>query len=443
MDCSEAGRQDLNVFERAPALTAEYATLNVVVVLRLAGAPEPEDLARACEILKPRHPLLGVRLVREAGRRFFEPVDAPVPLRVVARRGEDAWRAVVEAELDTAFDAAAGPLLRVTYLRSPDGERGEIVLCFHHAIVDATSGVGLCAELLTLCAAIAAGGSTGAPSPASAAASEVRFPPAFRRLRRLRPLASFLLRQLADEAIFRWRSRGHRKPTVHRDARCRITVFEISKETTSRLARRARRRRVTLASALQAALLLAVSRHLYGGREQPLRSFTFPDLRPYLRPPMPAERLGSCFAIVRFTVPVAGDQDFWPLAREIHRRIHGANRRGEKYAAALLSYRLIRRMFRTRATRAGAAALSYTGVARLERSYGAAGLPPITVLGLHAFVSNTFLGPEQAVQARLLHGRLLWDVVFLDADMERDQAERIGAEITNILERAALGPVTQ
>ncbi len=443
MDSSEARRQELGTFERAPALTAEHATLNVVVVLRLAGVPEAEVLGRACEILQLRHPLLGVRLAREGRRRTFEPADAPVPLRVVARRGEDDWRAVVEAELEASFDAAAGPLLRVTYLRSPEVERGEIVLCFHHVIVDATSGVRLCAELLALCAAIAAGGSAEASEPVPAAAPEVRFPPAFQGLRCLRPLASFLLRQLADEAIFRWRSRGKRKPTVHRDARSRITVFEVSKETTSRLARRARRRRVTLASALQAALLLAVSRHLYGGRQQPLRSFTFPDLRPYLRPPVPAERLGTFFAVVRFTVPVAGGQDFWQLARDIHRRIHGANRRGEKYAAALLSYRLIRRMFRARATRTGAAALSYTGVARLERSYGAAGRPPITVLGLHAFVSNTFLGPEHAAQARLWQGRLLWDVVFHDADMDRDQAERIVVEITDILERAALGPATQ
>ncbi len=432
-----AMRRQLGTFERAPALTAEHAPFNVVVVLRLAGAPEPVVVARALEILQARHPLLGVRIAREAGRRVFEPVDAVVPLRVVDRQ-DGAWRSVAEAELDTAIDAAAGPLLRCVVIRSPDGTRvrspaGEIVLAFHHAIVDAASGVRLCGELLELCAAIATG-EPAAAEPASGRLSpaEVRFPPAFRGLRRLRSLASFVGRQLIDEAFFRWRTRGARKPPIDLHARCRITGFEVSAETTSRLARRARRRRLTVASVLQAALLLAVSRHLYDGCEQPLRSFTFPDLRPYLRPPVPAERIGAYFAVMRFTVPVAGNRDCWQLAEDIHRRIHAAHRRGEKYAAALLSERTMRVMLGARTMRMGNAALSYTGVARLEPAYGAT-----EVLGLHAFVSSTFLGPEVAVQARLLQGRLLWDAVTLDADMDRDRAQRIGAEIIRILEGAS------
>jgi hypothetical protein len=427
-------RRRLGVFARAPALTAEHAPFNVVVVLRLAGSPDPEILGRALEILATRHSLLRARIRGKIGRWRFETAAGAVPLQVVDRRGDDDWQPVAEKELETKVEAA-GPLWRCVYLRSADGGRGELVLRFHHAIVDATSGVHLCAELLALCAAIAERGADEAPAEAGSQPEdwvEPRFPPAFRDLRRLRSLASFLGRQMADEVSFRWRSRRGRKPPIHPGARSRVLTFEIPGEIASRLARQARRRRLTLASALQAGLLLAVSRRLYGGRPQPLRSFTFPNLRPYLRPPVPAERLGGYFAVVRFTVAVDGGRDFWQLAREINERIHAANRRGEKYAAAFLSYRTMRLMLRRPTMRMGTAALSYTGVARLERAYGA-----IEVLSLHAFVTSTFLGPELAAQARLWDGRLWWDAVYLDADMDRETAQGIAEEIQTILNRAA------
>ena len=69
-------------------------------------------------------------------------------------------------------------------------------------------------------------------------------------------------------------------------------------------------------------------------------------------------------------------------------------------------------------------ALSYTGVARIPESCG-----DLRLEGLHAYVSNFRLGPEYTAQTRLFAGRLFWDIVYLDSDMDAAQAAAIGDHI--------------
>ncbi len=76
--------------------------------------------------------------------------------------------------------------------------------------------------------------------------------------------------------------------------------------------------------------------------------------------------------------------------------------------------------------------MSYTGVVRLAARYG-----PLGVRGVHAFVSTLGVGPEVAAQARLFAGRLLVDVVYLDADLDPNLARTVADEVAAILYRAA------
>ncbi len=43
------------------------------------------------------------------------------------------------------------------------------------------------------------------------------------------------------------------------------------------------------------------------------------------------------------------------------------------------------------------------------------------------------MGPEYTAQVRLADGRLWWDVVYLDADLDRRAAGTLGGEIRSLL----------
>lgn len=446
-------RRPLGRFEEALTASADYAPFNVVAVLGLCSSPPVEAVERALRGLQARHALLAARLVDEPadrGRRrhaFLAGGTPPIPLRRAAGRREGSWQAVVEDELNRGFDRAAGPLARAVYLPSPTATGpSEIVLALHHAVVDAPSLMALLEELLARLRGEeppGAGEAAGDP-PLLPPAADAAFPPPFRGRSRWRPLGRFLLRQLAGELAYRWRTRGRRPPPAPADARCRVLSTALSPAATTALVRSSRRRRVTLASAASAAILLAVVRRRYGGRALPHRYFVFPDLRPRLRPPAPPSVLAAYLSMMRLTVEVEGGMELWELGRRIQEQLHAAVRRGERFLAALAAPGMMRAVLRWPSVRMGTAAVSYAGPVSLggpdhaadpERIVGPA-TGELRVTALHAFVSNLHLGPEYTAQARLFDRRLWWDVVYLDRDMEPAEARALAGEIRSILEAA-------
>lgn len=434
-------RRKLGRFETAATLTNRHASFVVVIVLELDHGPSPERLAAVLAALQQRHPLLGVRIVERAGKFWFEPEGTPpIPLRVVGRTAEETWVGVVEDELNGSFDAATGPLLRCTYVTpsgpadsGSSGVRSEIVLTFHHAAMDAVSGYALLDELLRGCdPATDLGAEATAAADPGLPPAETRFPPEWRGVRRSGRLAAFLGRQLADEVAYRFRARGSRRAPIPRSARCRVLSMELSEEAASALARAARRRRVTVNGALTASFLGAVNRKLYGDGAAALRYIAFADLRPHVVPPVGDSPLGAYLAMLRYTARMRPAEGFWGLAREVSLQVAGGGRRGDTFGSLWMSEWVMRTLLRRGNERMAATAVSYSGVDRLGRSFGATELR-----GLHAFVSNFELGPEYTAVARLLNGRLTLDCVYLDGDMDGQLAEAIADEILAILRGAA------
>ncbi len=424
-------RRELGGFESAEAWTGASFPYNAVAVLRLAGRLAAKDLAVALAEIQRRHPLLRARLLLENGRWLFESATAVIPLRRIQRAGGDYWRVVAEEELNHRMDPATAPLVRCSLLAEPDDdEASEVVLSFHHAIADAISAATVCRQLLTIC-----GGGRAAleetveelpPAP------DRRFPARFRGRRRYPALGAFLARQLAAEVGYLWRSRGLRSAVPAGPARCRILSTQLVEDATKALIRRCRQERVPLNSALNAALLLAVQNQRYDGQALPLRYFAFADLRPYLEPPMGPETVASYLTTMRFTTDLGVGQEFWELARRIDRQLHRSFRRGEKFLFSLTSAALLRMIIRLGRVRFGSAAVSYTGPLAFPSEFGDLG-----VRGMHAFVSNMPVGAEVTAQARLYRGRLCWDFVYLDADMDEAGARTIAADILKRLEEAA------
>jgi hypothetical protein len=425
--------RSLGRFETALTLTGEHAPFVVTVVLCLADDPGEAALRVALDALPARRPMLRARIAGDGPRRFrFAAGAPPIPLRSLPRQDPTAWQAVAEDELNAPLDRRRGPLLRCTRLAGADGGDGaDLVLGFHHAILDAVSGATLVAELLALLDPGEGGGGAPAVSAEDALLPPVeeRFPAPWRGLRAALPLAAFVARQAADELRWRRRCRGLRRPPPVPGARCRILPVELPPAASAALVHRARRERVTLVGALNAALLLAVSRHLYAARPRPLRYVTFADLRPWLRPPLAAQRLGCAASMLRYTAEVDPGRGLWPLARAISLQVDRGGRRGEPFLAAHLSAAAMRALLRPGGERMAATALSYSGVARF-------GEAAARVRDSHVFVSNLGVGPEYTAQGRWFRDRLQLDVVWLEPELGDAQARTLAADVLDTLAAA-------
>jgi hypothetical protein len=433
-------RRELGIFETAAVLSNEYAPFSVVAVLELEPGPSPDELERALAVLQRQHPLIGVRIVREGRRYFFESDGTPpIPLQLEDRVGNGQWQQAAERELNTRFDPEPGPLMRCTYLMpSSNGGPGELLLTFHHAVMDGVSCTRLLGQLVELLnGGVAMSEPTGVPAGEALPPAESLFSPAFRGIRGGLRLAAFVTRQVADEVSYRLRRRGCRRPPVVAATRCRPFSVRLSRDATSELVRGARRRRMSLNSALNAAMLRAVQRRLYDGEAVPLRYMTFANLRPYLDPPVSDRSLAGFISFLRYTVEVRPETEFWELAGRIGAQLGASVRRGDKFCSALMAERVMRASLGQSKERMAAVALSYSGAVRLDsRVESGADPEQIRVRGMHGFVSNFGIGPEYTAQARLFDGELLLDIVYLDSDMDGTLARTMADDILATLEAA-------
>lgn len=422
----------LGSFETAQALSNELFSFNAVVVIGLKNGPDTGLLKAALVMLQKRHPLLQARIVKRGSSYYFQEGDgSEISVEEISMEHEQAWRDVVEKELDLPFRQSYEPLMRVILAKSAVGDEVDyLILTFHHAILDAPSAGNFVRELLLFLSRKNPElfvDETVQPYPPLLPA-ENYFPKEFRGMRLALKNFSYMNRQMWDEALFRWRSKGRRKVPIHESGHCKILPLKIPWELSDTLARHARKRRLTINSLFASAMMKAVHKHLYNEESRPIRHFSIANLRPYSDPPLPNDFLGGYFAMLRFTMQMDKHEGVWELARRVNDEVYRMAKRGDKFSANVLGVHMMKALFKFRAFRMGTTALSYTGALDLENQYG-----DIQVERIHAFVSNFPLGPEFTAQARLFNGEFYWDILYLDSDMNRQKAEAIAAELDIIL----------
>jgi hypothetical protein len=353
---------------------------------------------------------------------------------VVKRESDEHWKMVAEEELNHVIDYRTGPLARLTYIMGKNGKQeSEIIITVHHAVIDAPSGGNLIHELLYLCNQVESNTLSEDPiilDPIPSA--EEFFPTSFKGINRRWHNLLFFFRQLGDEFHYRRHTKGKRTAPIHAEGRGRILLMELSTETTESLCRIARKKRITVNSLFAASILIAVHKQLYKNQNLPLRNFSFANLRPYLKPPLGVEYLGSYFSMMRFTVGMKEDPRIWELADKINNIVYTSVKRGDKFCSNLLSLPMMRAILRFKAFRMGTTAVSYAGPLSIERNYG-----NIRIKKIHAFVSNFVLGPEYTAQTRLFDKQFYWDILYLDSDMNEEKARIIADEIRSVLDTAA------
>ncbi|HYZ84473.1 MAG TPA: hypothetical protein VE621_08725, partial [Bryobacteraceae bacterium] len=90
-----------------------------VFTIKLRGELDEGRLRHALARLQAKHPLLRCVVEDAAGGPRFVLLErpAPIPLRIVERRGEDDWQTEARQEWVAPFNASREPLARFVWLR--------------------------------------------------------------------------------------------------------------------------------------------------------------------------------------------------------------------------------------------------------------------------------------------------------------------------------------
>src|SRR5215475_9846486 len=92
--------------------------VNITCFVRLEGRLDEQQIRSALARVQCKHPVLRALIREERDGLYYEADSAPeIPLRIVDRSGEQAYRRECQAELTTAFTHDQ-PQLRAVWLRS-------------------------------------------------------------------------------------------------------------------------------------------------------------------------------------------------------------------------------------------------------------------------------------------------------------------------------------
>ncbi|WP_425635864.1 condensation domain-containing protein [Algoriphagus yeomjeoni] len=417
----------LSEIEQAFTFSNEAFPLAVVCALHLTSGPDSESLKDALNQLQARHLLLRSGIVKKKGAFYFQPLIAssPIELCLISRTDKNSWRSVTEDALNTTFDLA-GPLMRCWYLPSPEKTECELIVCFHHAIIDGISARLLLHELLSL----AGGQSLPRPSEHSIIST---FPPSFQKWNLVTRLVAFLGRQMKEE--WHYKSKGVTAPIPLKSTNA-ILSFRLSAEVSRKLSVRIAREGLSLNSVLLATIAQKVYHHRHSDKGNRLvRMISFADLRSSMDPPVSDQELGCYISMLRFSIPIAPNQSVFPLAKTIFKTIFKASRQGDVFMMSKMSKYVIKMVLKLKNMRLGLVALSFIGKLDLEPQYGS-----IHLNNVNAFISNNPLGPEFSAFGKILFGSIGLDFNYLTAEMDAQLAETILKEIKETLEEIANVP---
>ncbi|HMQ89522.1 MAG TPA: hypothetical protein PKB07_18120 [Flavilitoribacter sp.] len=417
----------LNPIEQAFTLSNDAMPLCVVCVLQLCDGPDAMELEAALAGLQSRHALLKAGIHKAGGQYYFHQLAplSPIPLNLAEQKGPDAWQAVAEGALNTIFDRR-GPLMKCWYLTGVNERDCELIVCFHHAIIDGISARLILHELLSLA------GGIELPPPVPGGAVPV-FPGAFRGLRWIGQILRFAGRQMRAEWAYKKAGMIAPIPAGSENA---VVSFRLSPEISRKLTVRIGREGLSLNTVLLAAITQVVAGRNYAGKKKRLaRILSFADLRPSVVPAVSDQELGCYVSMLRLSVPVAEETTLSELSSQVRKAIYKASRQGEVFILSKISKQLVGMVLRLKNQRLGVSALSFIGKLDLDQQYGPIGLKHVS-----AFITNNRFGPEFSAFGKILFGAISLDFTYLTAETGPDLAQEMAEEIRAALENMADSP---
>jgi len=413
----------LSPIEQGFTISNDTHPLCVVCTLHLQSGPSPDALEQAMAKLQQRHPLLQAGISKIKGQMYFTPLDplTPLLLEIVERSPSNTYRTVGEIALNSGLNRK-GPLMKCYYLFSPKEKASELIVCFHHALVDGVAARLLLHELLSLCGQISL--------PAVPPLIIPEFPAAYQGSALTKRIFTFSLRQMRGEWAYQRKGIFSAIPKESRNA---TVSFSLSPDLSRRLSVQIGRAGLSLNSVLLAAISLALFRHRHTHKGTSLaRVLSFANLRAALIPALNQEELGCYISMLRLTVPIHKEQSVLDLASHIRNSIYQSSRRGEIFLMSILSKYLVKMALSLRKIRLGVSALSFIGKLDLAPQYG-----EIQLQNVEAYITNNRFGPEFSAFGKILFGRIGLDFTYLPEEISPIQAQQIADEIQQGLENIA------
>ena len=430
--------RSLNPIEQALTITNESYPMAVVCVVKLLARPSAEALQSALDHVQAKYAFLRSYIIEKKGSYLFEEDSKrnQITLKVIKRNDDDHWREICTNELNDGFDHTRSPLMRANYLISDTHDsKAEIVLSFHHAIIDSAFFLSITDQLLTIASEISAEKpSLISISQKSADISPILkdlLPSSFKKPQLIFRLMPFILRQLKGERDYKKKNNEVKDMAIPPSSENDILTVDFTEQETIALIKWSRKNKLSLSSIISAVMMQVVNRYNYDSCKPVMRAAQFASLRPYLKPSIPNDVEGCFIAMMRFNIQTKKGNDLKKIARELDSQFRQSVNRGDKFLFNLLSKMLIKKSFRDKKERFGSTALSYVGPVQIKKKYG-----ELEVAGIHGFISNNCLGPELSGFGKICFGRLSLDLNILTAETDREKGAKMKDDIKSILQHS-------
>ena len=315
-------------FSRKLGLVEKFMTLGhevggglIVNIVYIEGSLTPDTIKKALTLVQKRHPILQVYIVEHEDGFYFESEGiTEIPVQVIYKEDDSETIKIAEQELHIKFTHEKSPLCRVTILYSESKSNSrEIIITFHHGIIDGVSCMKFIDNLLFYCQKIIDGENI----------PEVEYleflPPAEEMLNfdllNENKLENYQLQKEEKEAqpqlIIEQTASVNQRFT-------RMLPRMLSKENTKILIEKCKQENTSVHSAICVAMLFA-SAQLFSTDDNINFSYAFPvSLRKYCQPKIPNATLGCFISILAFNQLINQDTIFWNLARECKAKTHDA-----------------------------------------------------------------------------------------------------------------------
>jgi NRPS condensation-like uncharacterized protein len=310
----------LGLVEKWMELGHELGSGLIVNIAEIEGDVKPEIVQQALKLVQKRHPMLQVYIVEtEDGMYFQSEGITEIPLQVIYQKHENEGWKIAEKELHTKFPPGKIPLCRLTLLYSPENQTTcQMIITFHHGIVDGISCMQFINDLLLYCQKIVAG--ENIPQVES-----LELMPAIENLVNydLIPEAEITKTSVNEQINLEPQLIIEGKASAN-ERFSKILPRNLSQDMTKMLITKCKQEETTVHGAICAAMLFAF-RKLLNAKEQINLSYGLPvNLRKSCQPEINTKNLGCFISVLGFNQLVGKNTSFWDLARKCKSKIHNS-----------------------------------------------------------------------------------------------------------------------
>ncbi|MEH1866516.1 MAG: condensation domain-containing protein [Nostoc sp.] len=309
----------LGLVEKWMALGHDVGGGLIVNVVYMEGILTPGIVKQALKLVQHRHPMLQVYIVESDNGLYFQSQEiTEIPLQVIYKQDENEAIKVAEKELHTKFAAGKNPLCRLTLLYSEQHQNTcEMIITFHHGIVDGISCMRFIDDLLVYCQQINDGEDIYYIEP----------------LDFLAPIENLINYNILTQNKIENYQVTNEQPTpppqliIEHQASAnerftRMLPRMLSQEKTKILIEKCKQEKTTVHGAICAAMLFTAAKLLSIDKQINL-SYGLPvNLRKYCDPEITDQNLGCFISVLVFNQLVEYNTIFWDLARECKSKIH-------------------------------------------------------------------------------------------------------------------------